>query len=147
MHAGHEVAFRRPFGYALRVSIDPEKLPEELVPYAEALEMRPARPREDVGWQAYEWPAPPVPLIPGAPPYDGVYRGSWISPGVCVRLDLNAVPKTIRTHLVTRYPDRIGTDGAFYEFGIALSSQRGNRDEALIALALKIAEITTANSG
>ena|GEM_PF-4721701 len=110
--------------------IDPAKLPEELVPYADALDIGPARPRADVGWQAHAWPAPVVPLIPGAPPYDDVYRASWISPGVCVRLDLNALPGPIRTHLTTRYADRMGDDGGFYEFGIVCSSQLRNREKS-----------------
>jgi hypothetical protein len=116
--------------------IDPATLPAELVPYAEALDLRPARPIWDVGWRAYEWPAPIAPLIPDAPPYDGVYRGSWISPGVCVRLDLDAVPERVRACLHARHPDRIGGDGALYEFGVASSSQRRNRDDAVLALAL-----------
>ena len=117
--------------------IDPERLPAELSPYAEALELRPARPCVD-GWKAHEWPAPVVPLIPGAPPFDGIYRGSWISPGVCLRLDLDAVPEPVRTRLRAQHPERIGSDGAFYEFGIASPSQLRNRDDALIALALAI---------
>jgi len=125
--------------------IDSSKLPEELVAYADALEIRPARPREDIGWLAYEWPAPVVPLIPGAPPYDGIYRGSWISRGVCVRFDLNAVPESIRTYLCAHHADRIGSDGAFYEFGITASSQHRNRDDALISLALKIVEACSAS--
>lgn len=121
--------------------IDPAKLLPELVPYADALELGPAYPRWGIGWRAHGWPAPIVPLIPGAPPYDGIHRGSWISPGVCLRLDLDAVPEPLRARLRARYPDHIGADGAFYELGIASSSQRRNRDDALIALALKIAAL------
>jgi hypothetical protein len=124
-----------------QMPIDPDSLPAELVPYAEALELRCASPREDRGWIAPGWPAPTVPLIPGAPPYDGRFRGSWISPGVCVRLDLEAVPEPLRSQLRARHPERIGADGAFYEYGIATSSQRSNRQEALLALALAVAAL------
>jgi hypothetical protein len=62
-----------------------------------------------------------------------------------VRLDLNTLPEAIYAHLTARYPDRIGTDGALYEFGIASSSQRCNREDALIALALKIVEAGSAS--
>ncbi len=146
MPATYMLALRRPLGYDPPMPIDPSKLPGELLPYADALEIRPARPRADIGWLAYEWPAPVVPLIPGAPPYDGIYRGSWISRGVCVRLDLNAVPESIRTYLRVHHSHRIGSDGAFYEFGIASSSQRCNRDDALISLALKIVEACSVSS-
>ena len=120
------------------MAIDPEKLPAELVPYAEAIEMKHAMPRDGHGWRVPDWPAPTVPLIPGAPPYDGRYRASWCSPGVCVRLDLEAVPEPWRSRLRARYPERIGADGAFYEYGIAARSQLVNRQDALLALALAV---------
>lgn len=127
--------------YRQQVAIDPEKLPAELVPYAEAIQMQHAAPREGRGWKAIDWPAPTVPLIPGAPPYDGRYRGSWCSPGVCARLDLEAVPEQLRSQLRARHPERIGADGAFYEYGIASSSGLSNRQDALLALALALAAV------
>jgi hypothetical protein len=120
------------------VALDPARLPTELVPYADALELRAARPSFEEGWRAHDWPSPTMPLIPGDPPYDGVYRGSWLSPGVCLRLDLSALAAPMAALLRARHPDRVGGDGAFYTFGIAHRSQRLNRDEALLSLALAL---------
>ena len=63
---------------------DPAKLPAELVPFAEALELATCRPSarpQSEGWKCPQFPEAPLwPLIANAPPFDGVYRGSWMSP-------------------------------------------------------------------
>jgi hypothetical protein len=123
--------------------MDPEQLPSELVPLCAALRIAPCRPDAD-GWRSPELPAAPVwPLVPGAPPFDGVYRASWISPGVCVRLELThaVVPSALPAALAARLAEQLGGDGAFYELGIRSSSQRDDRDAAILALALKIAAV------
>lgn len=125
------------------MAIDPRRLPEELVPYADAIDVRCARPIWGVGWRAHEWPAPVVPLIPGAPPHDGVHRGSWISPGVCARLELRAVPEELRERLRAAHAAQVGEDGALYAFGIASRSQRRNVDDALLALALALVGVSS----
>jgi hypothetical protein len=48
----------------------------------------------------------------------------------------------MRDALRGRYPDQLGEDGAFYEYGIASSSQRENRSHAILALAIKLAELS-----
>lgn len=112
-------------------------LPPHLAPLAPALDVVTAAPRSERGWIAFSYPeAPTEPLRPGAPPYDGIYRGSWVSPGVCVRLDLGhpAVPPVLAERLRARFPEQIGLDGAFYEYGIDAPSQRDNRDQAVMRL-------------
>jgi hypothetical protein len=120
------------------------QLPEELASMFEAIDIVSCRVSEAEGWKPHGYPAASRrPVIPGAPPYDGVYRGSWISPGICVRLDLThpSVPSRVSAGLRERFPSQVGTDDAFYEYGIAASSQRTNRDDALLALALAVAEV------
>jgi len=125
--------------------VDPSSLPQELAPYAEVLELRVARPTS-VGWETPGWVAPVVPLTPGAPPHDGVYRGSWVSPAICVRLDLAQLPPQIADALRVAHPERVGADDGFYELCSASRSQRTNRDDALIALALKVADVVSATA-
>lgn len=56
------------------------ELPAVLAPYEAAITVASAGPRPD-GWHAGRLAdAPTVPLVPGAPPYDGVYRGSFTDP-------------------------------------------------------------------
>ena len=119
-------------------------MPAELQPLAAALELFTCRPLDD-GWSSPQLPNAPVwPLVPGAAPFDGVYRGSWISPGLCLRLDLvpPVVAAPLRASLIERFAMHVGTDGAFYEYGIASCCQRSNRDAAILALALKVAAAT-----
>lgn len=122
---------------------DDERLPPELRPLAAALDLASVRPDFHRGWLAAAWPAAPAePLRPGAPPYDGVYRGSWLSPGVCLRLDLGhpAVPDAVAERLRARHSERIGADGALYRFGVDSTSQRTNRDEVIAWLRRQVAE-------
>lgn len=119
------------------------RLSPTLLPFADALDAVPARPHEEVGWTPYRYDqAPAHPLIPNAPPYDGVYRGSWVSPGICVRLDLMhaALDARLRAWLRSRYPEQVGGDDGFYEYGIESRSQRTNLEQALARLAAKIEE-------
>ena len=121
--------------------MSPEKLPPGLLPFADALDAVPARPREDVGWIPHRYDqAPPHPLIPNAPPFDGVYRGSWVSPGMCVRLDLvhASLSAPLRAWLRSRFPEQLGGDDGLYEYGIESRSQRTNLQQALARLAAKI---------
>jgi hypothetical protein len=102
-----------------------------------ALRFAPGAPREREGWRFSGCPdAPHCPIIPGAPPHDGVYRGSWVSPGVCLVLELSHpnVPGWLAARLRELYPQQVGRDGAFYEFGIASRSQRDNCETAFLAL-------------
>ncbi|HVK68457.1 MAG TPA: hypothetical protein VM694_28560, partial [Polyangium sp.] len=126
------------------VSILPSKLLPSLLPFADALDAVPARPTsEEVGWTPHRYDqAPPHPLIPNAPPYDGVYRGSWVSPGMCVRLDLMhpALSERLRAWLRARFPEQVGGDDGFYEYGIESRSQRTNLEQALARLAAKLEE-------
>lgn len=122
--------------------IDAQSLPQELAPYAEAMELRVARPTS-AGWETPGWAAPVVPLTPGAPPYDGVYRGSWISPAISVRLDLSQLPAKLADALRAAHPENVGADDGFYELRSASRSQRTNRDDALLALALKVAAVVS----
>jgi hypothetical protein len=122
-----------------------ERLPVELHPLAEAMAGLTAQPRSARGWTpyGYEDVAPPVPLIPDAPPDDGIYRGSWVSPGICLRIDLThpAVDDDLRASLEGRFPEQIGKDHGFYEYGVECTSQRGNLEQALARLAQKVAAV------
>jgi hypothetical protein len=117
------------------------QLPSEWKHLVVAADLVCAVPRFDDGWRAFGYPdAPPEPLRAGAPPYDGVHRGSWTSPGVCLRLDLDhpVVPPALRDQLRRRSPDPIGADGAWYRFGVDSTSQRVNRDAAVAELVRQI---------
>ncbi len=121
--------------------VSPAALPPVLLPFADAMDLVAANPRWDTGWRPWKYDqAPPCPLIPGAPPHDGVYRGSWISPGICLRLDLEhpAVGAQLRTYLRTSFSGQVGGDGGFYEYGIEDRSQRTNREQALARLAARV---------
>ncbi|TKD08505.1 hypothetical protein [Polyangium fumosum] len=124
--------------------MSPSKLSPGLLPFADALDAAPARPMsEDVGWLPYHYAqAPAHPIIPGDPPYDGVYRGSWVSPGICVRLDLThpSLSARLRAWLRARFPEQVGGDDGFYEYGIESRSQRTNLQQALARLEAKIEE-------
>ncbi|MDC3956618.1 hypothetical protein [Polyangium jinanense] len=125
------------------MSMPPSKLSPALLPFADALDAVPARPIWEVGWTPHRYDqAPKHPLIPNAPPHDGVYRGSWVSPGICVRLDLMhaSVSERLRAWLRSRYPEQLGGDDGFYEYGIESRSQRTNLEQALARLEAKIEE-------
>lgn len=112
-------------------------LPLEWKDIHAALRISAGFPSEREGWRFFECPdAPLCPIIPGDPPYDGVYRGSWVSPGVCVVLELShpCVPRRLSERLRELYPQQVGRDGAFYEFGIKSRSQRDNCETAFLAL-------------
>ncbi|MEQ1508430.1 MAG: hypothetical protein ABMB14_39735, partial [Myxococcota bacterium] len=117
-------------------------LPDALQPLGPALDLRPARPSA-AGWIVHGYAEAPLePLRPGAPPFDGVYRGSWLSPGVCARLDLAdpCVPDALREALVGHHPAAVGSDGALYVFGVDSPSQRTNRQAAIETLARWVVE-------
>jgi hypothetical protein len=125
---------------------DAAELPPPLQPLCDAIELVLAAPEYGRGWTAPAYPAaPPHPLREGAPPYDGIYRASWTSPGVCVRLDLAhvAVPAELRALLCAMFPTQVGADEGFYEYGVDHRSQRVNRDYALAQLAAKVAAVTS----
>jgi hypothetical protein len=129
-----------------------DRLPAELWPMASALELIPCRPvwhdtEPASGAGASGWGVPPHrgapvhPLIPNAPPYDGVFRGSWVSPGICLRCELTnaTIPAAVRKCLQHAYIDQIGTDGYFYEYGIESKSQHNNAENAILNFAIKVA--------
>jgi hypothetical protein len=121
---------------------DAADLPLSLQPLCEAIEIVCASPTYGRGWTALGYPAsPPHPLREGASPYDGIYRASWTSPGVCVRLDLThaAVSAELRALLCATFPAQVGADEGFYEYAVDHRSQRVNRDDALAQLAAKVA--------
>jgi hypothetical protein len=123
--------------------MDPEKLPPELVALAAALDIASCRPSWAEGWGCSQFLGAPFwPLIPNAPPFDGVRRASWVSPGVCLRLDLShpAVPAALREALLDAHPAHVGEGGAFYEYGIESTSQATNRQKASLELGKKVAD-------
>ena len=122
--------------------VDASILPEALVLFADAIEIVTASSRYATGYQAYGFPeAPHHPLIEGQPPHDGIYRASFISRALCVRLDLRhpSVSEELREQLKRDFPGQIGGDQAFYEYGVdERVSQRINRDQAIASLARKV---------
>lgn len=122
--------------------VDASILPAALVPFAEAIEIVPASTRYATGYHAYGFPqAPHHPLIEGQPPHDGIYRASFISRALCVRLDLRhpSVSEELREQLKREFPEQIGEDQALYEYGVdERVSQRTNRDRAIATLAGKV---------
>jgi len=121
---------------------DSERLPAALVLLAEAIEIVIARTRYESGYQAYGYPeAPWHPIVPGQPPFDGVYRGSFLSKIICARFDLRhpAVSAELGARLRRDFPEQVGGDLGFYEYSVdERASQRENRDRALASLAGKI---------
>jgi hypothetical protein len=118
------------------------RLPPALRPMAEALDLVPACPHWPDGWVPYGYPdAPRQPLVPDAPPFDDVYRGSWRSPGVCLRLALShpSVPAEVADRLRADHPTQIGADGALYLYGIDRRSQRLNVEAVVERLAATLA--------
>ncbi len=117
-------------------SPDLSYLPSELHLLEAALDIVTCSPRQ-AGWLPPAYPdAPRESLRPGAPPDDGVYRASWLSPGVCVRLDLQhpRVPDSLANQLRKSSPEALGSDEALYVYGVDSTSQRDNRDHALDTL-------------
>lgn len=124
---------------------DPSNVPGELRPFVAAIDIVSCRPSA-VGWTSPEHPHAPVEALrPGSPPYDGVYRASWMSPGVCVRLDLDhgCVPPPLVERLRALFPEKLGADGNLYEYGVDFTSQRDNRDYAVDELRLAIVQAGT----
>lgn len=124
------------------MQLDASRLPSELQPFVEALDFFSGRaaPR---GWCSPDYPAAPVePLRPGAPPYDGVYRASWMSSGVGVRFDLDdaSVPVSLRDRLRRAHPEHLGKDHALYLYGVDTSSQRANIAAIIEALWLMVVD-------
>jgi hypothetical protein len=121
---------------------DPERLPAALVAFANAIEIVTARTRYGTGYHAYGYPeAPWHPFVEGQPPHDGVYRGSFISRILCVRLDLQhpSVSAELRERLMRDFPGQVGGDQGFYEYSVdERISQRTNRDRAIASLAAKV---------
>jgi hypothetical protein len=113
----------------------------ELAAYEQAIEVCRASTYRGEGRKSASWPAPFLALIPGIAQYDGKHRTSYVATAVCVRLDLNRLPAALATRLRARYPEQIGTDGAFYEMGIKSRSEHSNREDALRALASKIESV------
>lgn len=122
--------------------VDASLLPEALVPFADAMEVVTTRSRYATGYQAYGFPeAPHHPFIEGQPPHDGIYRASFVSMALCVRLDLQhpSVSEELREQLKRDFSEQIGGDQAFYEYVLdERASQRTNRARVIANLARKV---------
>jgi hypothetical protein len=126
--------------------VDADRLLDPLVALADAIDVVTASCRYETGYQAYGFPeAPRHPRVEGEPPYDGRYRGSFISKALCLRLDLRhpSVPAELRERLSRAFPAQVGGDQAFYEYCVdERATMRINRDEAVLSLALKIESVS-----
>jgi hypothetical protein len=120
---------------------DASHLPATLIDLAQAIDFSTTRSLDATGYVANGFPeAPHHPREEGQPPYDGVYRASFVSTAICVRLDLQhpSVPAELRQRLVHGFPQQIGKDQAFYEYSVDEHvSQRINLGRALASLARK----------
>lgn len=93
------------------------------------------------GWCAHGYSESVVqPVRGGDLPFDGGYRGSWISPGICLVLHMRLpmIGDSLRAWLSANLADQVGPDGNLFEFGVDHSSQRKNVESAVKALADKI---------
>lgn len=122
--------------------VDASLLPEALVPFADAMEVVKTQNRYATGYQAYGFPeAPHHPFIEGQPPYDGIYRATFSSTTLCVRLDLQhpTVSEELREQLKRDFSDQIGGDQAFYEYVVdERVSQLTNRARVIANVARKV---------
>lgn len=129
------------------MAVEAARLPDILAPFADAIDVVTASCRYETGYQAYGFSeAPRHPRVEGEPPYDGIYRGSFISRALCVRLDLRhpSVPPEIGERLSRAFPAQVGGDQGFYEYCFnERTSQRVNREEAYLSLAVKIEGVAT----
>ncbi|MBV1859139.1 MAG: hypothetical protein KUG77_12065 [Nannocystaceae bacterium] len=124
------------------MQLDASRLPSELQPFVEALDFFSCDARPG-GWRSPDYPAAPFePLRPGAPPFDGVYRASWISKGVAVRFDLDhaSVPASLRGRLRRAHPEHLGKDHALYLYGVDTSSQPANVEAIIEPLWLMVVD-------
>lgn len=104
--------------------------------YEEAIECCAVRTRP-AGYSALTMPHAPFVAAPGLPPYDGVFRASYVETGICVRFDLAhaRVPAGLAEALRSAHPELLGGDGALYEYERGARSQFVNRMRALARLA------------
>jgi hypothetical protein len=133
--------------YAPAMTSYAESLPEPLRPLCEAIDLLCAVPWYERGWTPIGHPAAPAhPLREGSPFHESMHRVSWTSPGMCVRLDLTnvAVLASLDAALRARFPEQVGADDAFYEYGVDDRSQFRNRNAALAQLAAKVTATLTA---
>jgi hypothetical protein len=106
--------------------MDPESLPVELAPYADAIAVV-SLVLTPLGFRALGYPdAPYHPCPPGR----SLHRDGVVSPGVCVRVDLASarVGPGLRSALLGVAAEALGADGALYLYELGQRrSQRENR--------------------